>query len=103
MKTKYAVALVTIGLVVAASLFAAEQNATKGPTRTLLLKANGEAVAQLTLLTQDTLEISGAPMVMNATTGILTAKGDNLTIGVSRQGKLLPITIKANEAEMVSQ
>jgi hypothetical protein len=106
MKTKYAVALVTIALAVAASLFAAEQKADKATPRVILLKANGEAIAQLTLLKDDTFEFSGGDtnkesgIVFNGSTGQITSK-NGFTIKISRAGNIFPmITVKADEIAM---
>jgi hypothetical protein len=105
MKTKYAVAIVTIGLAVAASLFAAEQKTDKTTPRVIFLKANGEAIAQLTLLKDDTFEIfrgdtnKDASINVNLTTGEVYSK-NGFTIKISRDGNVFPITVKADEIAM---
>jgi hypothetical protein len=65
----------------------------------MLLKSHGETVAELTLLKDDTFEVTGGTSDINVPAGTLIAKGDNLTVGMSRQGKVFPITIKADEVE----
>jgi len=98
MKTKYAVVIVAIALGLAATLYAAEQQAANAATKIITLKSHGVAVAELRLLTRDSLQINGMKENLDAMTGVMTAKG-GVTIQVGGAGDS-PITIKADEVEV---
>jgi hypothetical protein len=98
MKTKYAVAIVTVGLGLAATLFAAEKQAAGSASKIITLKSHGVAVAELRLLKNDMFQINGQTENYNATTGVMTTKG-GVTIQLGSAGDS-PITIKADEVEV---
>ena len=95
MKTKYTVVIVAIALGLAATLYAAEQQVANAAHKVITLKSHGVAVAELRLLTRDSLQVNGMKENLDAMTGILTAKG-GVTIQLGSTGDS-PITIKADE------
>jgi hypothetical protein len=56
MKTKYSVTVVTIGLALAASLFAAEQRPVKALPNIVKLKAHGQVVGEMRFFKDFALE-----------------------------------------------
>ena len=99
MKTKYIVAIVTVGLGLAATLFAAESQA-RLKIKTILIKSHGETVAELRMpLTKtSTIEMKcNCTPLFNASTGHITFKG-GVTIQINTTGGL-PVTVKADEIE----
>jgi hypothetical protein len=100
MKTKYTVVIVATALGLAATLFAAEQQAGNAALKVITLKSHGVAVAEVRLLKSDTLHVSGQTQNYDARTGVLTSRG-GVTIQLGSTGDS-PITIKADEAEVIS-
>ena len=100
MKTKYIVAIVAVGLGLAATLFAAESQAVV-KMKTILIKSHGETVAELRVPVTKTstveMKCNESPLV-NASTGHMTFKG-GVTIQINTAGGL-PVTLKADEVEM---
>lgn len=111
MKTKYAAVIVAVGLGLAATLFAADnavviRHAAGSASKIIMLKSHGVAVAELRLLNNDIVlqlranQINSQTENDNATTGVTTAKGE-VTIQLGSTGDS-PITIKADEADVIS-
>ena len=101
MKRKSVIIAFSAIFALAITVLAAEISA--GKRSAILLKANGEVVAQVTLLKGDTFKISGTNVFVNQDSGIVTTSSDSLTIGISRHGKILPITIQAPEVDLHTQ
>ena len=102
MKNKYKVAIVTIGLGLVVTLFAAEKQAVDGPSDLILIKSHGNVVAELRVLktTPSNITCKEIKMVRDSVTGNTTIKGD-ITIQLSPTDGP-PITIKANEIESIT-
>jgi lipopolysaccharide export system protein LptA len=98
MKTKYTVVIVAIALGLAATLYATEQQTANAATKIIILKSHGVAVAELRVLTRDSLQINGMKQNLDAMTGVLTAKG-GVTVQLGSAGDS-QITIKADEVEV---
>ena len=100
MKTKHTVIILATAFGLAATLFAAEQQAANATHKVITLKSHGVAVAELRLLKNDMLQINGQKENYDALTGAMTTKG-GVTIQLGRTGDS-PITITADEADVIS-
>ncbi len=98
MKKKYVLAIAAIGLGLATTLFVVEKQKAVSPTSAIWLKSHGEVVAELRLVQHDTFEVAGGDTTVDMASGRMTSKGD-VTIQISHNGNLLPITVKADEID----
>lgn len=94
MKTKYAVTVVTIGLALVATLFAAEQRTAKALPNVIKLKAHGEVVAEMRFYKDFKLQF----LKQEPASG---AAPTQMTIEITPKGDL-PITIRAEEIDLSS-
>jgi hypothetical protein len=103
MKTKYTAVILVVAFGLALMSFANEQQPTKVQKQTIRIKSHGETVAELKVSTKTPLQIRGGGITFNSKTSTMTfmspVKG-GITVRINDPGEL-PITLKADEVELV--